>query len=290
MSISKRQFIKSFGLAAIATFNGATLVNAQNQLSEEEPQELIRKLKNLLEGVFSAGDEDKKKCKNVVNALLKIGAPAVPELINALEDGNELVRMYVADALGGIGTPAAPAVPALIEAMRYPGVNSMELRGSVIKALSKIGSPAVPLLRKALKDKYLLVQIGAADALGEIGAIAAPAVPALIKALEDKYVDVRISVIRALGKIGAPAAPAVPALLEELKKPANEEMRAEVKFETETAFVKIGVPAVPYLEKIGQDSPERKEEIQSIIKVINSTHQEGSQKLNTAPAMSHPKP
>jgi HEAT repeat protein len=51
------------------------------------------------------------------NALMAIGAPAVPELVRALENVNPLVRRWAANILAGMGPEAQQAVPALTEAM-----------------------------------------------------------------------------------------------------------------------------------------------------------------------------
>ena len=53
--------------------------------------------------------------RRLVEALVKIGTPAVPVLIQALGDSDEYIRRAAAEALGKLGDPQA--VPALIEAL-----------------------------------------------------------------------------------------------------------------------------------------------------------------------------
>lgn len=83
-------------------------------------------------------------------ALGRIGKPAVPQLVQALQSTNPTLRHQAADTLARIGPSAAEAVPALVQAMDDPD----------------------PLVRKA-----------AARALGQIGPDAADAVPKLIEML-----------------------------------------------------------------------------------------------------------
>ena len=85
------------------------------------------------------------------DALARIGADAVPELVSALNDSNPQVRLQAARALARIGPDAAPAVQALTE---------------------------------HLTDVNPLVRQNAARALGQIGPRAKSAVPDLIRALQ----------------------------------------------------------------------------------------------------------
>jgi HEAT repeat protein len=89
-------------------------------------------------------------------ALARIGEPAVPALIETLNDRDPKVRAAAAMALARIGSQAKAAVPALI---------------------------------KALKDKDPDVRREAARALGQMGPAAQEAVPALLEALRDSGDD-----------------------------------------------------------------------------------------------------
>ena len=88
--------------------------------------------------------------QTAADALGRIGAPAIPELIRALQDVDPERRRRAVRVLARIGPDAADAVPSLIEALQDP-------------------DPFVP---KA-----------AARALGQIGPDAAAAVPALMELL-----------------------------------------------------------------------------------------------------------
>lgn len=68
-----------------------------------------------------------------VDAVAKIGEPAVRRLIKALKDGDEYTRYWVAGALVDIG---APAVGPLVEESRKAG--NEHLRREISKILEKI--------------------------------------------------------------------------------------------------------------------------------------------------------
>jgi HEAT repeat protein len=124
--------------------------------------------------IIQLGNEDAYIASKAVDKLVKIGSPAVPELIKALSVPNKGNRFSF-----------------------------------VVKVLSDIGDPAVQALIEALKNRDVDVRRGAVWALREDNRLAEPAIPALIKALEDQKVDIRSSAVLALGNIGKPAVPAL---------------------------------------------------------------------------------
>jgi HEAT repeat protein len=82
---------------------------------------------------------------NSAEALVKIGAPAVLLLVQALQDADLRVRRAAADALGKIGKPAAPhLIPALEHDLS---------RESARDLLKKIGAEALPALLEAYKKE-----------------------------------------------------------------------------------------------------------------------------------------
>ena len=87
-----------------------------------------------------------------------------------------------ADSLGRIG---ATAVPRLLESLRSP---NPQLRWQATRVLGRIGpdaATAVPELVRLLSDEDPRVRLAAARALGQIGPNAASSVPALIRMLEE---------------------------------------------------------------------------------------------------------
>src|SRR5204862_189778 len=108
-------------------------------------------------------------------ALGKVGGPAVPVLMPALDDTNPAVRQpaAAAHALGQIGPDAKGALRPLGKALADP---SQHVRKMAAEALGKVGDDAVPLLTDALKEKDAGVRAAAARGLGQVGGGARPAV------------------------------------------------------------------------------------------------------------------
>ncbi|GAB4206178.1 MAG: hypothetical protein Fur006_63040 [Coleofasciculaceae cyanobacterium] len=162
-------------------------------------------------------DTDFRIRHDAADAIVKIGSPAVPFLINALKNEDKQVRWRAASALADIGAEASAAVPALITALHDA---DEYIRRIATYALGKIGpeaSTAVPDLIEALQDSDRSLRLVAAYALGKIGSEAASAVPSLIATLQDANVEVRLNAATALGRIGADAQTAVPALIAALQ-------------------------------------------------------------------------
>lgn len=161
--------------------------------------------------------DDFRVYQDALRDLERIGTPAVPALIEALQDKDVRVRVYAADVLGALGSKAQEAVPALAKALKDP---DQYVRASAAEALHEIGSQAkdaVTELIGALKDEDRYVRYSAADALGRIGPEAKTAVPALIETLKDKDPYVRYSAADTLEAIGEDAKDAVKPLIETLK-------------------------------------------------------------------------
>jgi HEAT repeat protein len=96
-------------------------------------------------------------------ALIKLGAPVVPALIEALQQEDWLFRVEVCRVLGAIRDPSA--VPALIQALRDPDISF-----AVCEALGQIGDPqAVPVLIDFLTHTNSPYRHAACVALGKIG-------------------------------------------------------------------------------------------------------------------------
>jgi HEAT repeat protein len=79
--------------------------------------------------------KSKKAAANACLALVKIGPPALPALIDAMKDMDPTVRMWAAITLGEMGKWAADAVPALAFACAD---SSPDVRKAASEALAKI--------------------------------------------------------------------------------------------------------------------------------------------------------
>ena len=136
-----------------------------------------------------------------VDALVKIGVPAVDALIVSLKDKDKWVRSQAVSALGNIGDTRAiePLIEALKEDEGYGYV-----REAAANALVKIGLPAVDALIVVLKDKDKWVRWWAVHALRDIGSTRA--VEPLLVALKDEDSSVQSATTYALGDIRDPIA------------------------------------------------------------------------------------
>lgn len=124
---------------------------------------------------------DEEVVAAMLGAMADLGARAVPRLIKGLEF--EKTRPYAVYILGEIGPEAEPAVPALVELIDD---ENPEVQREVMFALAKIGpgaKAAVPKLIETLQECEGPVCFGACYALGSIGADAVDAKPVLRKAL-----------------------------------------------------------------------------------------------------------
>ena len=144
--------------------------------------------------------------------------------IDAVRDESEAVRLDAVYALGKVG---APAVPALVEALYEEAEASLETNLQARHtnpsqlyagyALAAVGSPAIPALMDVLGAEKWWLRASAADIVGDIGRPAGAAVPALSQALEDESEWVRRNAAEALGTIGTAAQAAVPMLVRTLQ-------------------------------------------------------------------------
>jgi len=115
-----------------------------NQAQEQTPSPVARALASIPIRQWGVRE-------TAVDAIARIGAPAVPALIQSLSDPDPGVRTQAARALARMGDTAKPALPELIQALRDPDEG---------------------------------VRIAATKALGQMGPTAAPALPALIDLLK----------------------------------------------------------------------------------------------------------
>jgi len=215
------------------------------------------------------GDFNPKVRQRAVNALAKIGETAVPPLIDALEDKNNIVRSASAKALGKIRNTKAirplinimkdkdlnvrlSAAEALENSGWKPGNDSESIVYQVAKKkwekLFLIGKPAVEPLVDLLKDKAQDIQCAAAKTLGKIKDTRA--VDPLIDTLRGGFGLTQKESIEALGEIGD--AKAVDPLIDVLK---NSEIEY-VQNEAAIALIKIGKPAIqPLVNELNNKDP-----------------------------------
>ncbi len=218
-------------------------------------------------------------------ALGRIGKPAVPALIQALQGKDLELRIFATLALAAMRDEAGLTVPALIAALNEP---TLALRYHVVETLGRIGpaaAPAVPVLKAKLeREDYseegiflALERIGkpAVPALVEIfqqgvrgflqpesmaplvevflhlGTEAREAAPALLPHLTDKRPMIRASAAVALGAVAPETPGVVPALIEILKYPSLDPNNAGGETPEQLAKERFGFDAVLVLGWIG---------------------------------------
>lgn len=164
--------------------------------------------------ISALGDEEWAVRQSAVEALIKIGRPAVEPLINALTSESWRISRKAEEALVGIGKPA---VEPLIKMLNCENVG---IKTRIISMLGEIGDPeAIMPLIKALEDDFFrpyaaaalgkirdkravpfLIKFNEVTALGEIGDPSA--IPFLLTMLKDGSWNNRCLAAEALGKIG----------------------------------------------------------------------------------------
>jgi HEAT repeat protein len=127
-------------------------------------------------------------------ALICLGTNAMPDLVNAMEDGNPAVREAAGQALCGLAGGALPTKDTIRIFGRAIEDSDAEVRVYAAFALARIGpaaSNSVPALIRALASQQkgritgttFFVHAGAASALAAIGRSATPAIPVLTRLL-----------------------------------------------------------------------------------------------------------
>lgn len=141
----------------------------------------------------------------VVDGLIRIGAPAVPALAPAVAQTSGETQLLVTRALAGIGGPSP--VPHLAQALNSPSSDVRQTAAEALRArtapmLTQHAGAIVAPLARALNDANWRVYSAARDALAKCGPTA---VPALVAALSSPDVRVADMAKTALVGIGAPA-------------------------------------------------------------------------------------
>ena len=140
---------------------------------------------------------------DAVFALSTVGRPAVPHMVELLNENDWWLRAAAADVLGDLGTTASDTVPHLTRALDD---EAEWVRRNAVEALGNIGpaaAEAVPALSRRLRDSESWIRHNAALSLAKIGPAAAEAVPALRKNIDDEDRYARANAAVALERIGA---------------------------------------------------------------------------------------
>ena len=115
--------------------------------------------KELISKLDTSSDRTAEK---VIARLVKVGAPVVPQLIQAASDlSRPRLRKWSLQALGAIGDVSA--APILIQALRDP---RMTVKLHAIRGLARMGhKPGATSIRRLLADPSGGIRVNAIDAL-----------------------------------------------------------------------------------------------------------------------------
>lgn len=239
----------------------------------------------------------------VLRAMRGFGAPAVPVLIEALQQPNPAIRASAAATLGAMGRDASAAIkpllplstagdpttqaaslraltalraepsqlkPRLQEAMKSPAPDVRKAAAAGLAAIGEVAAIGADGLVEMLGDEEPASRSGALQALSQMGAKAGPAMPALIARLDD--LTMQMAVMDALGKIGPAAAPAVPRLIGLHEKGGN-----DVKASALRAYAGIGRAAAAALPQIyaGMSDPSNEVRPPAVVALIAVESDEG---------------
>lgn len=135
-----------------------------------------------------------------VAALGSIGKPAVPALLDMLNDNNPAVRRNAGDALGLM----APELQAEAVKILLPDLKSKDefIRGEAAVRLSGMGGVAVPVFLAALRSGDLDLVHRSLDGLEQIGDSRPEVVDGLLDLLNDPVRTVRLRASGILGRFG----------------------------------------------------------------------------------------
>lgn len=146
-------------------------------------------------------------------SLKKIKDPSVASmLIEALKFPNKWLPARIAEVLLSLGEVSVTALEGALTD------NDPVIRGYVIELLGEMGTKvSAPTLYPALKDENSNVRLQAARVLGRMGS--PEAITLLAELLNDPETKVRVQAVRSIGKIGGPGAAR---LLEKLLVPEED--------------------------------------------------------------------
>jgi hypothetical protein len=149
----------------------------------------------------------------------------IPQLIDALDDPDRLVRYYACLAIAEMGPDAASAVPTLTRVLSDTGDGAQTndffyLRAEAAVALGRIGpaaSKSLPALETAVHESNSYLRGQSAAATWRVSSNADLALPVLLREMATNYEDMKWDWIVAVGEMGPRATSAIPQLKIELR-------------------------------------------------------------------------
>jgi HEAT repeat protein len=114
------------------------------------------------------GDRDEFVRGWAAQALTSIGRPAIPQLLQTVENGTGEVRRGAAYALAGIYPSRRVATPALLKMMNDPEPESREQAIATLEAIHASDEAVLRAMKNALQDSDATVRKAATSAVAEL--------------------------------------------------------------------------------------------------------------------------
>jgi HEAT repeat protein len=137
-------------------------------------------------------------------------AAGVPDLARALLSEDPLLRRWASWSFRELGAHAEPALPQLVQALADPEDMTADQAGA---GLSKVGPAAIPPLVQLLGSEDPALRRRALGVLGEMKGVAAPAAAALVARVADEDDDVRRAARGAVASVGSATLPALATMI-----------------------------------------------------------------------------
>jgi HEAT repeat protein len=160
-------------------------------------------------------DTEQSIAANAISAFGTDAKPAIPKLIEMLDDRSEEFRTMILGVLRGLGPHAKSAVPQLVKLLKERKAGDPEVVMWVLQAIGPDAKEAIPVLMDSLHDEKLLKY--AVQTLCSIGPEAKVGIPEIRNAIKRARGNSAISVaslVRPLSNLGTDV---VPLLIECLK-------------------------------------------------------------------------
>src|SRR5262245_44994643 len=158
----------------------------------------------------------RERALQVLARLRADAAPALPELIELVKSGTPKEKAESLFIIGSIGPKADSAVPAVIAALGDADPLVKSAAGYAVGKIGPAAKDALPALQQLATADDEMLKLSSVWAMLQIGVmneeVTKMAVPMLAKALSNEREFVRVEAAMSLGKLGKAAAPAVPAL------------------------------------------------------------------------------
>jgi HEAT repeat protein len=166
-----------------------------------------------------SNDKDKAVVEAAIEAIRKIGKPALPVLWEGVRGDNERSRLFAVECLDYFDSDWHPPVVELLKAAQH---EDMYVRKTALELLENVKNKpknCLPVLLECLNDKEADVRGTAIDRLDEMRPEAREVMSALRTAIGDTEPWVRYRALDMAGHYGAQAKPIVPELMKRLEKP-----------------------------------------------------------------------